>query len=470
MDKAHPYIPNSAPAVQKEMLEALGIKKISDLYDDLIPKGLRFQGSMNLPMPLIAEADLKREVGSILAGNAHAGQCISFLGAGCYRHHVPAICDEINGRAEFLTAYVGDTYSDHGKLQALFEYASLMGELLDMDVVSYPTFDEGQAVASSLRMAGRITGRKKILLPGTIHPEIRSQVHEYCGHVMKIEQLETLRNGTLDLEDLEEKLSDETAAVLLENPSYLGFFEPLAEAAADLAHRAGALLVVNARPSTLGIIKPPVQYGADIVCGDIQPLGMHIQFGGGQAGYIATRDEEKYIRAFPTYLYGIAPTAEKGFYGWGRALNERTSHGSREKANEYFGTGSALWAITTAVYLAVMGPEGMRELGEVIMQRTAYAIRVLDAIDGVRANYLGTDNFQEFLVNFDETHLTVAEINKELLQLGIFGGKDLSGDFPQYGQSALYAVTELTTQRDIDRLAGGLAAIVNKGGASHGKD
>ena len=168
---------------------------------------------------------------------------------------------------------------------------------------------------------------------------------------------------------------------------------------------------------------------------------MHIQFGGGQAGYIATRDEEKYIRAFPTYLYGIAPTAEKGFYGWGRALNERTSHGSREKANEYFGTGSALWAITTAVYLAVMGPEGMRELGEVIMQRTAYAIRVLDAIDGVRANYLGTDNFQEFLVNFDETHLTVAEINKELLQLGIFGGKDLSGDFPQYGQSALYAVT-----------------------------
>ena len=124
------------------------------------------------------------------------------------------------------------------------------------------------------------------------------------------------------------------------------------------------MLVVNARPSSLGIVKPPAHYGADIVCGDIQPLGMHLQFGGGHAGYIATRDEERFIRAFPTYLYGIATTDHEGFYGWGRALNERTSHGSRERANEYFGTGSALWAMTTAVYLAVMGPQGMKELGE----------------------------------------------------------------------------------------------------------
>jgi glycine dehydrogenase subunit 1 len=469
MEKVYPYMPNTAPAVQKAMLDELGVEKISDLYDDLIPERLRYRGKMNLPLPLEAEANLKREIESILSKNDNTAQCISFLGAGCYRHHVPAVCDEINGRAEFLTAYVGDTYSDHGKLQALFEYASLMGELLDMDVVSYPTFDEAQAVSSSLRMAARITGRSQVLIPATIHPEIAAQIQEYCGHALQIQKLEPLGNGTLDLDDLEEKLSDNTAAVLLENPSFLGFLEPLAQAAADLAHRAGALLVVNARPSTLGILQPPVHYGADIVCGDIQPLGMHIQFGGGQAGYIATKDEERFIRAFPTYLYGIMPTNKEGFYGWGRALNERTSHGSREKANEYFGTGSALWAITTAVYLASMGPQGMKELGEVIMQRTAYAARVLDAIDGVRGNYLGTENFQEFLVNYDEIHMTAADVNRALLQEGIFGGKDMSADFPQYGQSALFSITELTTQADIDRLAAALKQIVNQGGGQRGR-
>ena len=190
MGWTHPYMPNSAEKVQRDMLDRLGVDSIEKLYQDLIPKHLRFPGTMNLPEPLKSEVELKQAMDAILKQNTAADEYLSFLGAGCYRHHVPALCDEINSRAEFLTAYVGDTYSDHGKLQAIFEYASLMAELLDMDVVSYPTYDEAQAVSSSLRMAVRITGRNEILLPATIHPYIAYQLKEYCGHAAEIQLLE----------------------------------------------------------------------------------------------------------------------------------------------------------------------------------------------------------------------------------------------------------------------------------------
>lgn len=461
MSFVHPYMPNSAPAVQKEMLDALGIDSIEALYRDIIPEHLRFRGKMNLPEPIHSEFELKKHVEGILQRNATCGEFISFLGAGCYRHFVPAVCDEINGRAEFLTAYVGDTYSDHGKMQAFFEYCSLLAELVDMDVINYPTYDGGQAVASSLRMALRITGRGEVLLPATMNPEILSQVRDYCKHVAAIKLVNYTGEGKLDLADLESKLSGRTAAVFFENPSYLGFIEMQGQRIADLAHGAGAICVVGADVASLGVLESPANYGADIVCGDIQPLGMHIQFGGGHAGYIATRQEEKYIRQYPTYLYGIAPTETEGEYGWARALNYRTSHGSREKANEYFGTANGLWAITAAVYLATMGPQGMRELGETILYRTNYAIQLLSEIEGLRANVFGAANFQEFIVNFDPCGKTVAEVNKALLRKGIFGGKDLSKDFPALGQSALYCITETVSAAEIRLLAAALREIVS---------
>jgi glycine dehydrogenase subunit 1 len=458
-------MPNSAPKVKKEMLDALGIDCVEDIYRDLIPKSLRLPKNMELPTPIRSEAELKRHMDDLLAKNKVPR--LNFLGAGCYRHYVPAVCDEINSRAEFLTAYVGDTYSDHGKMQAIFEYASLMAELLDMDAVSYPTFDESQAVASCLRMAMRITGRSQILLPASMHPEVFSQINDYCKYVANIQMVNMTPNGMMDLADLKTKLSYETAAVLVENPSYLGFIEIQGQAIADLVHDHGALFIVDARPTTLGVLAPPAHYGADMVCGDIQPMGMHIQFGGGHAGYIAVPHDEKFIREIPTYLYGIAETKTEKEYGWGRALNERTSHGSREKAKEYFGTGSALWAITTAVYLASMGPKGLQELGETIMQRTAYAQTRLSQIPGLNSNVFRTSNFQEFVVNFDQTGWTVNDVNNALLTFGIAGGKDLSWDFPDLGQSALYCITDLTTADDIECLVDALICILSPGGCKH---
>ena len=265
----------------------------------------------------------------------------------------------------------------------------------------------------------------------------------------------------MDLKDLEAKLKQEkAAAVFYENPSYLGFFEQQAEKIASLAHKYDALCIAQPEAASLGIVESPANLGADILCGDIQPLGMHMQFGGGQAGFIACQQRLELIEQFPTYMYGIAKTSKEGRYGWGRAMNYRCSHGSREKAREYFGTETGLWGITAGIYLASMGPRGMYELGETILQKTAYAIRQLSELDKITVNLFGGSNFQEFVINFDQTQMTVEEVNQALLKKQIFGGKDLSKDFPQYGQSALYCISELTTEDEIRALKDGLSDII----------
>ena len=454
--QAYPYMPNSAPANKQQMLDALGISEIKELYQDIIPEELLLHRPLQLPEPIRDEYTLSRHMEKLLEQNISCGKNSSFLGAGCYRHLVPAVCDEIAGRAEFLTAYCGDTYSDHGKMQAIFEYQSMMGELLNLDVVSYTTYDAGQAICSALRMALRIgasQGRVDLLLPSTTNPEILSQAREYCKSSGNIRLIGcNPKTGRMDKHELKTMLSDKTAAVFLENPSYLGFFEEEAEEIGELAHGSGAVFIVCPEIISLGILKSPADYGADIVCGDIQPLGIGMHYGGGCAGFLPVRDDPKYINEIPTYLYGIAKTEHENEFGWGRALNERCSHGSRERAKEYFGTASGLWAIVAGVYLGLMGPQGMKELGEQIMRKTDYAIRILSRIQGISVNPLGGHPFQEFIINYDSTGKTVEEIHKFLLEHGVFGGKDLSSDFPWLGQSALFCISELTSRQEIQRL------------------
>ena len=458
----HPYIPNSVPEVKQEMLREIGVESIEELYEE-IPDHLRVKGLLNLPEPFLSEAALRRHVEGLLERNTTTKEYLSFLGAGCYQHYVPAVCDEINSRGEFLTAYAGEPYDDHGRFQALFEYASMMAELLDMDVVNVPTYDGFQAAATSLCMATRITGRRRLLLPQIISPDKLSKIRDYCKPWAEIELVpHEPEAGQLDLVALERAISDETAAVYFENPSYLGFVETRGDEIAEIAHRHGAVCVVSADPSPLGVLTPPADYGADIVCGDIQPLGMHMQYGGGHGGYIATRDEERYVMEYPSRLFGIAPTSVEGEYGFGDVAYERTSFARREKGKEWVGTAAALWGITAGVYLALMGPQGMAELGEGIMARAAYAAKRMNGIEGVRAPVFRAPHFKEFVVNFDGTGKTVAEINEALLERGIFGGKDLSKEFPWLGQSALYAVTEVHTKADIDRLVSTLGEVVAK--------
>ena len=457
--RVYPYIPNSVPEIKAQMLREVGASDISDLFEE-IPAHLRFKGRLQLPDPILDEFSLRRHVESQLARNANCEDYLNFLGAGCAQHFVPAVCDEINGRGEFLTAYVGESYADHGKWQAFFEYCSLMGDLLDMDVMSCPLYDGGQAAATSVRMAARITGRSQVVIPSTMSPDVRLVLQNYCMPDIAIVEVGFDRGtGLLDLADLSAKVTSDTAAVLIENPSYLGFLESQAAEVGEVARAGGAEFVVYTDPISLGVMAPPAQYGATIACGDFQPLGMHMQAGGGQGGFIATGSDMRYVSEFKDLMFGITETVREGEYGFGEVLFERTSYGSREKGNEYTGTTTGLWAITAAVYLSLMGPKGMRETGQTIMQMSQYAARRIGALNGVELG-IGTPFFKEFVVNFDGTESTVKKINEGLLERKIFGGKDLSGEFPDYGQSALYCVTETKTKDDVDALVGALEEVI----------
>lgn len=457
---AHPYIPNTVPEVRDAMLKEIGLTSMEQLHD-AIPDSLKLQREMDLP-PAMNEYELRRHIDGLLAKNKHGGDYLNFLGAGCWQHFIPAVCDEINQRSEFVTAYAGEPYEDHGRFQALFEYQSLLAELVDMDVVNVPTFDWAQAASTAIRMAGRITGRKIVLLPRSVDPDKAAIIRNYCTPVMDLQYVDIDQvTGRMDLNDLRSKLSDDTAAIYFENPGYLGIIEDQGAEISELAHKINAVSIVGVDPISLGVLEPPSRYGADIICGDLQPLGMHMNFGGGQAGFIATRDEEKYVMEYPSRLFGIVPTEVEGEYGFGDVAYERTSFALREKGKESVGTQTALWGITAGVYLALLGPVGMQEVASTIIQKSHYAAKQISRIPGVSLRFENGTFFKEFVVDFNDTGLTVDEINQRLMETGIFGGKDLSSSYPAWGQCALYCVTETHTQADLDRLVDALRSIVS---------
>ncbi len=457
----HPYIPNSVPEVKAKMLQEIGVKDIDELYAD-IPENLRYKGKMNLPEPLTSEYALKKHVEGILSKNQTCQEYISFLGGGCAQHYVPAICDEINHRSEFLTAYAGEPFEDHGRFQTLFEYASMMGELLDMDMVNVPTYDWGQAASTSIRMAARITDRNEVLISNTISPDRLLVIKNYCKSIVELCPVKCCpTTGRIDTDDLKSKISSKTAGFYFENPSYMGCIEDQGKLISDIAHDHGALSIVGADPISLGVMLPPSNYGADIVCGDIQPLGMHMLYGGGHAGFIATRDEERFVMEYPSRLFGIESTAVEGEYGFGDVFFNRTSFADRDKCKEFIGTGTALWGITAGVYLSLVGPKGMQELGKTIMQNSQYAMKKISEIKGISMPLSKATFFKEFIVDFNDTGKTVKEINNALLEYKIFGGKDISGEFPELGNCSLFCVTEIHTKEDIDKLVNALNCILN---------
>ena len=461
--KNHPYIPNSSPETQQEMLAEIGLESLDDLHVE-IPESLKLKKQLELPEAFSSEYELKRAVDGIIAKNKSTAECLNFLGAGCWQHYVPAVCDEVNSRAEFLSGYAGEVYNDHGRFQTLFEYESLLAELLDMDVVNVPTFDWPQAAATSLRMASRITGRPEALVAGTVSADKLLIMKNYCDPGVAITLIGyDKETGKMDPEDLKKKLNGRIAAVYFENPSYLGFIEDQGTEISRLAREAGAVSVVGVDPSSLGVLAPPSAYGADIICGDLQPLGMHMNYGGSQSGFISTRDEEKFVMEFPSRLFGVVPTVKEGEYGFGDVAYDRTSFGNlREKGKEYVGTQTALLGITAGVYLSLMGPNGMFELGQNIMQKSQYAVAELSVIKGVKGSRFNNVGFKEFVVDFNATGKTVKEINAKLLEKGVFGGKDLSEEFPELGESALYCVTEVHLKEDIDALVSALKEIIER--------
>lgn len=447
---SHPYIPNSAPESRQAMLDAVGAKSAEEFYAD-VPADLRVQGDLDLPPAIPVELDLLRHVKGILGKNVSTEERTSFLGFGVYQHAVPAIVDEVIGRSEFLTAYAGEPYDDHGRFQALFEYQSLMGELLGMDVVNVPTYDGYQATATGLAMAGRITGRRRVLRVSEPHPHKLEKVTDFLRRLHDVETIATV-DGVADVAAVAAALGDDVAAVWIETPSVSGALEQNIRELSRLAHEAGAVVVVGTDPLVYGVIETPAAQGADIVVGDIQSLGLHQWFGGARGGFIAVHDDPKFVMEMPSRLFGLESTSVEGELGFGDVAYDRTSFALREEGKEWVGTAAALWGIAAGVYLSLMGPKGMREIGETIVARTAYAQQQLAAIPGVQISD-SAFHFREFSVEL--TGATASAVIAACRAEGIEPGVELDE------HRLLVCITEMVNRDDIDRLAATIASALN---------
>jgi glycine dehydrogenase subunit 1 len=448
----HPYIPNSVPEIKERMLKEIGVSSSDELFS-CIPDSIIFRQKLDLP-PSKTEFEIIRNIEKSLSSNKTTKEMLSFLGAGCWPHFIPSVCNEINSRSEFATAYTGDVYTDLGRYQALFEFQSMIGDLVDMDAVGFPLYDWATACGDAARMATIITGRRDILVPESMSAQRRAVIEAHCGAVAEIKSVPfNSDSGLLDLDQLRKMVSTDTAAVYIENPTYLGYIESEAESIGDIAHEKDALFLVGVEPLSLGLLKPPGAYGADIVCGEGQPLGMPMAFGGALMGFLAFRDEEDYVAASGNRLITLTTTQQEGELGFAYIMPHRTMFCARDQAPSFTGTASVLWAITAAVYLSLLGPKGIKELAQVIMEKSHYAMIKLSEIPGVQAPVFDAVHFKEFTVGFRKAKTSVSDVNKALLQKGIQGGKDISKEVPGIGETSLYCVTEIHSQEDIDRLA-----------------
>jgi glycine dehydrogenase subunit 1 len=463
IDTAHPYMANSAPELREELCAAVGVGSPDELFAQ-IPADHITREPFALPPALASEVELSRHLRGLLSANVDCEAALSFLGGGCWQHHVPAVCDELATRTEFLTPVWGTPSSDHGRNQAWFEFASQLGELLELDFVALPVYSWGCAAGHAIRMAARLTGRSEVLMPATINPERLAVIRTYCeppgmdGHVdVRTVEIDPSTGG-LDLDALAGALSERTAAVYFETPGSLGVIEPDCERIVALAHARGAETIAGVDPLSLGVLAPPGQFGADIAVGSTQPLGIHMNCGGGAGGFIASRDEERYAREYPTLQVTLCPTIEEGERGFTLALFEQSSYGSRELGKDWTGNSVYLWTVVNAAYMSLLGPTGFAELGELILLRSHYAAARIAEIPGLNVRWPGF--FKEFVVDFNDSGKTVAQVNGALRERSIFGGGDLLQAHPQLGQCALYCVTEVHAQADIDRLAEALTEVV----------
>lgn len=460
---AHPYMANSAVSSRQALLDAIGITDVEDLFAQ-IPADHRDDEGV-APVPGIrSEFELRRMLEDRLRGGISTESHISFLGGGYWKHHVPALCDEIAARPEISTSVWGTPSSDHGRNQAWFEFTSQLGALLELEFVGLPVYSWGCAAGHALRMAARLTGRDVVVVPANLDRERRLVIDTYCG-CLELEGALEVREaaidpatGTLSLDSLAGALDDRVAAVYVETPNSWGVIEGDIERIIAAAHDAGAEAVVGVDPISLGGLASPASFGADILVGSIQPLGMHLNAGGGVGGFIASRDEERYARQFPTLQVSVAPTMKEGERAFGMTLFGQSSYGSRELGNDWTGNSTYLWAVRAAIYMSLLGPAGFRELAETVVANARRTAELIAGVPGVSVRYADRI-FKEFVVDFSGTGRSVAEINAGLLERGILGGHDLTGSHEGLDGCALYCVTEVTTEADVERLLNALKEV-----------
>ena len=430
-------------ADRRAMLAKIGVDSVDALFAD-VPASKRYP-KLELEKAS-SELEILREMKQIGAKNSIAGVNAIFLGAGAYAHFVPSAVTQLSSRGEFVTAYTPyQPEVSQGTLQSIFEYQSMMAELLAMDVVNASHYDGATSMAEAVIMSYNVSRgkRHKVIIAPDIDPQYREVLRTYIpGKDLHIHGDED-PNATLD--DLKALLDDKTACMVVQNPSFFGELIDI-DGLADTVHAAGALLVVVASPIiSLGLLKPPGEYGADIVVAEGQPLGAGLNFGGPYLGVFAAR--EKFVRKMPGRLVGETVDGE-GKRGYVLTLTPREQHIRREKATSNICSNQGLIALKAGMYLAYMGKHGMREVAELCYHRAHYAAAKIDKLEGYRV-VNKRPFFNEFVV---ECPKPVSEINRELLKRGIIGGYALEQAYPEMKNSMLLCVTELNDRQQIDHL------------------
>jgi len=467
MEYKHPWIPITK-ATEEEMLSSIGKKSLEDLFCN-VPDKFRVKRDLNLPESH-TEFEVTRRIQELAGKNMSAFDGNVFLGSGVGMHHIPAIVPALAGRSEFVTSYTSyQAEISQGMLQTLFEYQSLLAEILQIDVVNSSMYDMATAVAEAARMTTRVNKKRStFLVPGTINPEHYKVIHTYTEpvdiDVIKVDFDKV--TGLMSLSDLETKLDDKVAGVYIENPSYLGFIETQVDEIAKLVHERDALFVAGVDILSLGVLRPPGEYNADIVVAEGQHLGSPMSYGGPLLGIFGCRNDRKLIYQMPGRLVGMTRTEEEPFErGYVLTLSPREQHIRREKATSNICSNQALAAVTAAVYMSLLGPTGLETIGETISLKSNYAAKQLDGISGVKSPALGEFIWKEFVVKF-ENGITAKQVHDGVLNQGIQGGKILTSEFPEMGESILFCVSEIHSQKAIDNLVKTVEEIVTMGGAT----
>lgn len=441
-----PYLLNT-PDDQKAMLAKIGAASIDDLFAR-VPPGVRLDRPLDIP-PAMPEMELQQHIALLASRNQSASDAVCFLGGGAYDHFIPSVVDAVAGRGEFYTAYTPyQAEASQGTLQAVFEYQTLMGQLSGLPVANASLYEGGSAVPEAVLMAMGITERTgEVLVAESVHPEYRQTLATYVANLnCRVRTLPT-PDGFLNPDDVAKAVTDSTVAVVAQSPNFFGHLEEM-KAIGDAAHKHGAVFVASFDPISVGLLKRPGDYGADIAVAEGQCLGTPLGYGGPYLGILACRDDKEYLRKIPGRLVGQT-VDRNGKRCWVLTLQTREQHIRREKATSNICTNQGLFALRAAVYLTALGPQGLKETAELCLRKAHYAAGQLGKA-GLAPKFRAPF-FKEFTVGVP------GNVNALLVQLreqGYHAGLPLGRWYPRFTDGLTVAVTEKRTKAEIDGLAG----------------
>ncbi len=448
-----PYILNT-PADEAAMLAAVGAATLDELFAQ-VPADARLTRPLDVPAAM-GEIELTGHVAALGRKNVAAGEHVCFLGGGAYDHFIPAVVDAVSSRSEFYTAYTPyQAEASQGSLQAFYEFQTLVCQLAGMDVANASLYEGGTAIAEAVLMAVNITGRTGgVVVPETVHPEYRQVLATYLANLGVPLITVPTPGGFLDPADLKKVVNDQTAAVVVQHPNFFGHLEEV-EALAKITREAGALSIASFDPISTGLLKRPGDYGADIAVAEGQCLGTPMGYGGPYLGLMACRS--KFVRKIPGRLVGQT-TDRNGKRCWTLTLQTREQHIRREKATSNICTNQGLFALRAAVYLAALGPQGLKETAELCLQKAHYLADQLATIPGVTLKF-ARPFFKEFAVRLPGD---ISATLKHLQRAGYFAGLHAGRWYPDLGDTLTVAVTEKRTKAEMDGVVKAVKALLGE--------